>query len=110
MAAIVKLNNQNFEAEVAKSNKIVLVDFWASWCVPCKQTEPIINSLAEEFKDKIKVAKVNVDTDADIANRFAVRGVPTFLLFKNGEVVDQITSGTLKKDTFMQILKKHLAS
>lgn len=110
MAAIIQLNRQNFEAEVANSKTLVLVDFWASWCVPCKQTEPIVNSLAEEFKDKIKVAKVNVDTDADIANRFAVRGVPTFLIFKNGEVVDQITSGTLKKDTFTQILKKHMAS
>lgn len=110
MAAIIQLNRQNFEAEVANSKTLVLVDFWASWCVPCKQTEPIVNSLAEEFKDKIKVAKVNVDTDADIANRFAVRGVPTFLIFKNGEVVDQITSGTLKKDTFTQILKKHMTS
>ncbi|MBN2135273.1 MAG: thioredoxin [Acidobacteria bacterium] len=108
MGNTIDLNKLNFDSEVLKSDKMVLVDFWATWCVPCKTTEPMVDDIASSFKDKIKVGKVNVETDADLANRYAVRGVPTFLIFKNGEVVDQITSGTLKKEIFVEILNNHL--
>jgi thioredoxin 1 len=108
MGNTIDLNKLNFDSEVLKSDKMVLVDFWATWCVPCKTTEPMVDDIASSFKEKIKVGKVNVETDADLANRYAVRGVPTFLIFKNGEVVDQITSGTLKKEIFVEILNNHL--
>jgi thioredoxin 1 len=108
MSNIVKLTKDNFDSEVLNSRDIYLVDFWANWCVPCKHTEPIIDELAQELKDKIKIGKVNVENDGEIANRFSVRGIPTFLIFKNGEVINQLTSGTIKKETFLEILRNHL--
>jgi len=107
MNNITKLTKENFDSEVLNSKDVYLVDFWAKWCAPCKQIEPIIEELAEELKDEIKVGKVDVETDGDIANRYSVRGIPTFLIFKNGEVINQITSGTVKKETFLEILKNH---
>jgi thioredoxin 1 len=108
MSKSIELNTLNFQNEVIDSKKMVLVDFWATWCVPCKTTEPMVDEIAVMFRDKVKVGKVNVETNADLANRYSVRGVPTFLIFKNGEVIDQITSGTLKKDIFQEILENHL--
>ena len=110
MSEVIELTSQNFQSEVLTSKDLVLVDFWATWCVPCKTTEPMVEEIASDFKGKIKVGKVNVENEAQIANSYSVRGVPTFLIFKNGEVIDQITSGTLQKDTFADILKNHLNS
>lgn len=79
----------NFEEEVENSSLPVLVDFWADWCGPCKMIAPIIEQLADEFDGKVKIAKVNVDDNRDLAMRYQVMSIPTLILFKDGEVVNQ---------------------
>ena len=79
----------NFEQEVLKSDVPVIVDFWAEWCVPCKMVHPILDQIAEEYDGKLKIAKVNVDQEGDIAGQYNIISIPTLLLFKNGTVVNQ---------------------
>ena len=84
----INLNNDNFEAEVIKSEKPVLVDFWATWCGPCKMLAPVLAEFAEEHKDKIKVGKVNVDEQSDLASKYQISSIPTLILFRNGQIVN----------------------
>ena len=84
-----ELTTKNFDAEVLESKQPVLVDFWASWCPPCKMVDPILKKLAKEFEGRVKIAKINVDKNPSISNRFDISGVPTFILFRNGEIVNQ---------------------
>ena len=88
MAELV-LTSDNFKTEVLESEIPVLVDFWASWCGPCKMLGPVISELAEEYDGKVKVGKVNVDDEEDLAMEYGVQSIPTVLLFKGGEVVEQ---------------------
>lgn len=83
------ITKDNFEAEVLQSDIPVLVDFWASWCGPCKMLSPIIAQIAEEQAGKVKVGKVNVDEQPELAAQFRIMSIPTLLVFKNGEVVNQ---------------------
>lgn len=83
---IVNVADNTFEAEVLKSDKPVLLDFWAEWCGPCKMIAPILDEIAEDYADKLKIAKMNVDQNTETPAKFSVRGIPTLLLFKNGEV------------------------
>lgn len=83
-----ELTDQSFQELIASSDKPVLVDFWAPWCGPCKQLTPIIDSLAEEMKDKVTIAKINIDEHPDAAAKYNVRGIPTMIIFKNGAVAD----------------------
>ncbi len=83
------ITKDNFEAEVLQSDIPVLVDFWASWCGPCKMLSPIIAQIAEEQAGKVKVGKVNVDEQPELAAQFRVMSIPTLMVFKNGEVVNQ---------------------
>lgn len=76
---------ENFEEEVLKSDKPVLVDFWASWCGPCKMLAPVVEGIAEKYSDRIKVGKVNVDEQQDLAVRFNIMSIPTLIVFKNGQ-------------------------
>jgi thioredoxin 1 len=101
------LDEKNFEGEVLKSSLPVLVDFWAEWCGPCKMIAPIIDQLSVELQGKIKVAKVNVDESPDLAGKFNVMSIPTLLIFKNGQPVDQIV-GALPKDRLLAKLNPHL--
>ena len=97
------LNASNFTAETAKG--VVLVDFWATWCPPCRQMSPIVDEIAKELKGKAKFGKVDVDSNKDLATKYQIRSIPTFILFKNGKKVDQIVGAVEKKDLKNFVLK-----
>ncbi len=98
----------NFKEEVLESDVPVLVDFWAPWCGPCQMMGPMIEALAEEYKDKkIKIGKLNVDENNNTASTYSVMSIPTFLLFKGGEVVDQTTGG-VQKEALKEMIDKSL--
>jgi len=94
---IVILNSENFETEVKNSDKPVLVDFWAEWCGPCKMLSPLLDELANEKAETVKIAKVNVDENQELAVDFGVKSIPMLLFFQDGEVKDQIV-GVAGKD------------
>ena len=83
-----KITSENFEREVLQSEKPVLIDFWASWCGPCRMLSPTISEIAEEYKDKVKVGKVNVDEEGELAAMFRVPSIPLLVVMKNGKVVN----------------------
>ncbi len=95
---IAALTQENFGAEVLKSPTPVLVDFWAEWCGPCKMIAPILDELAEEYEGRVRIGKVNIDEQQELAAQYGVRAIPTLLLFRNGEVADQIVGLRSKKD------------
>ncbi|MBR2825834.1 MAG: thioredoxin [Solobacterium sp.] len=101
--AEVTITNSNFEEEVLKSDKPVLVDFWASWCGPCKMLAPIVEEIANE-NDDIKVGKVNVDEEIELAKQFGIMSIPTLLIFKDGKVVNQ-SVGVQAKESILSLLK-----
>lgn len=105
--SVLTITNENFESEVIASTQPVLVDFWATWCGPCRMLSPIVDKLAEQFEGKIKVGKVNVDEQSDLAAKFGIMTIPTLLVFQNGQVVEQ-SVGVKTQDALAQMLNKHL--
>ena len=95
---IVTLTVENFDQEVIKSATPVLVDFWAEWCGPCKMVAPILDELATEYDGKVKIGKVNIDDHQSLATEYGIRAIPTLLLFKGGQVADQIVGLRSKRD------------
>jgi thioredoxin 1 len=104
---VLEVSNDNFESEVVNSEKPVLVDFWAEWCGPCKQIAPVVEEIAGEHSDKLKVCKMDVDANRDTAVQFGIRSIPTLLIFKNGEVTgSQI--GAVSKQQLLEFIQAEI--
>ncbi len=101
MSAI-NINKNNFQNEVLNSDKTVLLDFWASWCAPCRMVVPIVEEIAAERRD-IKVGKINVDEEPELANKFSIMSIPTLVVMKNGKIVQQV-SGARPKNAILEML------
>ncbi len=101
--------DENFEEEVLKSDIPVLVDFWAVWCGPCKMIAPIVEQLAEELSGKVKIGKLDVDTNQETSIKYGIRGIPTLLIFNEGKVVDTIV-GAVPKANILSKLQNYLAN
>ena len=97
MAGPVALTDESFEDEVIRSSVPVLVDFWATWCGPCRMVAPIVDELSQEYAGRLKVGKVDVDSEQKIASEFGIRSIPTLMIFRDGKLTDQITGAVPKK-------------
>ncbi len=104
---MVEVTDSNFQTEVLKSEKPVLLDFWAEWCGPCKMIAPVVEELAKEFDGKLKVGKVDVDSNQQTSMQYGIRSIPTLLIFKGGKVVDQLI-GAVPKKMLAEKVSKHL--
>ena len=100
---LIEFTDDNFDTEVLKSDLPVLVDFWAEWCGPCKMITPIVEEIASDYAGKVKVGKVNVDFNNQVAMQYGIRGIPALLVFKGGSVANQIV-GAVPKNNITQIL------
>lgn len=107
MAKPLAVTDETFQSEVLDADKPVLVDFWADWCGPCRMIAPSVNAMAEEYEGSLKVTKVDVDENPAIPGRYGIVGIPTLMLFKNGQVVERIT-GALPKDRIVAQILPHL--
>jgi len=104
MTKPIEITDANFEQEVLKSDKPVLVDFWAVWCGPCKMIAPVVEELAREYDGKLKVGKVDVDNNPQVSMQLGIRSIPTLMVFKNGKVVEQIIGAVPKRNLVERIL------
>jgi thioredoxin 1 len=107
MSAAVTIDQGNFDTEVIQSDTPVLVDFWAEWCMPCKMVAPVLEQLSQDYAGRLKIAKVDVDDNGEIAQKFNIVSIPTLLLFKGGSVVGQQV-GAVPRETIEGLFKDHL--
>ena len=105
---VIEFNDQNFDSDVLEAGTPVLVDFWAVWCGPCKAIAPIVEEIANDYNGKVKVGKMDVDGNNQVAMRYGIRSIPTLLVFNNGEVVDQVI-GNVGKESIESMLNKALS-
>jgi thioredoxin 1 len=103
--AAIKVTDEDFENEVIKSDIPVLVDFWASWCGPCKMIAPVVEEIAKEYTGRVKITNMNVDENMETPNNFSVRSIPTLILFKDGNEIDRMV-GVVPKSTLEEMIKK----
>ena len=107
MANVIDLNDEQFEQEVINSPIPVLVDFWATWCGPCRKLGPVVEEIAQDYEGKVKFAKVNIENCLKTAKEYAISGLPSLLVFKQGEAVERMT-GLMPKSTIISNLEKHI--
>ncbi len=106
-SSLLHVTDKNFDAEVLKADLPVLVDFWATWCGPCRSISPIVEGLAKEYEGKIKISKLNVDENPATPSQYGVRGIPTLILFKGGKILDQVV-GAVPKGKLVAMIEKAL--
>ena len=107
MADIMQVTDNDFEQEILKADTPALVDFWAAWCGPCRAIAPVVEELARDYQGKVKVAKMNVDENAKTPAKYGIRAIPTLIIFKGGQVMEQIT-GAVSRSIIENALKKAL--
>lgn len=105
---VFQATDETFNNEVIKHSGVALVDFWAEWCGPCKALGPVLDTIADEYGEKLKVVKVNVDESPNTPQQYKVRGIPTLIIFKNGKLVDQLV-GNQPKEAIKSVINKALA-
>lgn len=104
---VMTVTKDNFESEVVNSGKPVLLDFWASWCGPCRAVAPIMDELASQFEGKAKIGKINVDEQSELSAKFRIMSIPTVMLFKDGQMVEKII-GARSKEDFAKLIEKNM--
>ena len=107
MSAVANVTDTTFDQEVLKAEVLVLVDFWAPWCGPCKAVAPVVEDLSKEYEGRLKVVKLNTDENPKTAQAYTIRGIPSLYLFKSGQVVEQIV-GAVPKSTLATAINKHV--
>ncbi len=107
MSNAIEVNDTTFENNVLKSNELAVVDFWAPWCGPCRKLSPVIDELASEFQGKINIYKLNTDENLKTAKEYSISGLPSILIFKNGQAVERLV-GLMPKSTLVNNIQKHL--
>ena len=107
MSQCINITDSEFESAVLNSGQPVLVDFWAPWCGPCKMIAPILDQVAEHYGEKLKIIKINVDENQGVSTKYGVKGIPTLIVFKDGEKIESKV-GAVQKSQLIQILDKHI--
>ena len=107
MGNVLELNDSTFEAEVVNSSIPVLVDFWATWCGPCRKLGPVVDEISESYEGKVKFVKINVEESLETAKKYSISGLPSLLVFKNGEAVERM-AGLMPKSTIISNIEKLL--